>query len=486
MENTTDNIEGLFPKGIDHQETDDRKRVLIIFPSFHENLYGAKWKKSESPFAPLGLNYLATPLLKAGYHVRIIDFQVDHLNEVQYFNSFLNTDFVLISCFTFAISIIQKIIHDIKITNEKAIIICGGPYCNETQKHIDNADLTVFGEADQMIVKLLNLLAGKKTLADIPGLCYKLDGKLKKNPGILSVENLDFVDIPSFDLTKNKDYGYIYGIKLKKFFPVITTRGCTFKCSFCTYQNVKYRERSVENVIEEIKLRVWEGAKYIVLCDDNFLLHKKRANAIFEQIIQSKLNIKIIIQGRVDIIDHDLALKMKQANVIMLIFGIESVNQDVLDFYNKKITIDKIKRVIEIVNNVGIITISGLIIGAPLEEMRHFENIIEFFRKVPQDFINVNILRYQYPSPLWIRAHDKGFIKDDEVLVYADERFSNFAYDDLLRIQNKIIKSFYNNPWRIGRIVYKVSRHFGIFVVFKVLSTYMSKTIYRTPHEFHR
>ena len=119
----------------------------------------------------------------------------------------------------------------------------------------------------------------------------------------------------------------------------------------------------------------------LVFCDDNFLLHTKRANAIFDYIIKRKLNIKIIIQGRVDMIDYSLALKMKQANVIMLIFGIESVNQDVLDFYNKKTTIEKIKQVIEIVNNVGIITISGLIIGAPIEEMKHFENIIEFFNK---------------------------------------------------------------------------------------------------------
>jgi len=459
---------------------------LILFPPFHDYLYGEKWKKSESPFAPLGLNYLATPLVKTGYQVSIIDFQVDHLNKVQYFNSFKNTDYVLISCFTFAHNIIQKIIRDIKTANNKAVIICGGPLCNETQKHIDNADLTVFGEADLMIVKILELISGEKSLENIPGLCYKHNGTLKKNPGIMEVENLDLVDIPLFDLTSDKDYGYVYGIKLKNFFPVITTRGCPYKCSFCTFQNVKYRERSVENVIQEINIRVDAGAKYIVFCDDNFLLHTKRANAIFDYIINNKLDIKIIIQGRVDMIDHSLALKMKQANVIMLIFGIESVNQDVLDFYNKKITIEKIRQVIEIVNSFGIITISGLIIGAPVEEMKHFDNIIEFFSEAPQDFINVNILRYQFPSPLWIQANITGFIKDDEMLVYADEKLSNFSYDALLEIQKRIIKTFYNNPRRIVRIVYKVSKHFGIYMVFKILFIYLSKTIYRTPQEFHR
>ena len=153
------------------------KRVLILFSPFNDHLYGEEWKKSESPFAPLGLLYLATPLVKAGYIVSIIDFQVDHLNKAQYFNNYKNADWALISCYTFANNNIQKIIHDIKITNDKAIIICGGPLCNETQNQIDNSDITVFGEADLMIAKILEMISEKKKLAEIPGLCYKQKGK---------------------------------------------------------------------------------------------------------------------------------------------------------------------------------------------------------------------------------------------------------------------------------------------------------------------
>ncbi len=461
------------------------KRVLILFPPFNDHLYGEKWRKSDSPFAPLGLFYLATPLVKAGYIVSIIDFQVDHLNKVQYFNNYENADWILISCFTFANNNIQKIIHDIKITNDKAIIICGGPLCNETQNQIDNSDITVFGEADLMISKILELVSEKKSLAGIPGLCYKHKGKYIKNPGILEVENLDYVDFPLFNLTANKNYGYIYGVKLKNLASIITTRGCPFKCIFCTYQNVKYRERSVDNVIQEIKMRVDAGAEYIVFCDDNFLLNRNRVNAILDNIIRSKIKTKFIIQGRVDIIDYDLFLKMKQANVIIIIFGIESVNQNILDFYNKKTTIKKIEQVIENANRVGIITVSGLIIGAPGEKMKHFDNTIEFFKKVSQDFININILRYQYPSPLWVQANMNGLIKDDEKVVYANEKLSNFSYEKLLKIQKKIIKSFYNNPRRITRLVYKLSNHFGIIILFKILMIYLSKTIYRPSQEFH-
>jgi radical SAM superfamily enzyme YgiQ (UPF0313 family) len=463
-----------------------RKRVLMLFPPFHPIFYGEKWRKSESIFPPLGLLYIATPLVKAGYSVKIIDLQVDYLSKHQYFDNIENSDFVLISCFTFAIENIQKIILDIKSANEKTKIICGGPYCNETKKHIENADFTLFGEADQVIVNLLELISQNKSLTGIPGLCYNIDGSITENPGVLIPEKLDDLDPPLFDLVKNKNYGYVFGIRLKNTYPIITTRGCPFRCTFCTFQNVKYRERSVENVTVEIKMRVDSGAKYLIICDDNFLLNRSRVYSIFDYIIKNKLKIKIIIQGRVDIVDYELCLKMKQANVIMLIFGIENVNQDVLDYYNKKTNIEKIRKAIGILNSLGILTSSGIIIGSPIEGHAHFENIIEFFRDTPQDFINVNILRYQYPSPLWIQANAEGLINTDEKFVYANEKLSKFSFEELLGIQKKIIRSFYNNPKRIIRLIYKLSKHFGLNIIFKIIIIYTSKAIYRPPQEFHK
>jgi len=458
----------------------------MIFPPFHTHFYGEEWKKSESVFPPLGLLYIATPLVKAGYNVRILDLQVDGLSKHQYFEHIKNSDFVLISCFTFAFENIQNIIHDIKSTNKKTKIICGGPYCNETKKHIENADYTLFGEADQVIVNLLELISQNKSLSGIPGLCYRRNGSITENPGVLIPENLDDLDPPLFDLVENKNYGYVYGIRLKNIYPIITTRGCPFKCAFCTFQNVKYRERSVENVTAEIKIRVDAGAKYLVICDDNFLLNRHRVYSIFEYIIKNKLKIKIIIQGRVDIVDYELCKKMKQANVIMLIFGIENVNQDVLDFYNKKTNIEKIREAIGNLNSLGILTSSGIIIGSPIEGHAHFENIIEFFKNTPQDFINVNILRYQYPSPLWIHANAEGLINEDEKFVYANEKLSKFSFEELLGIQKKIIRSFYNNPKRIIRLIYKLSWHFGLNIIFKIITIYMSKAIYRPPQDFHK
>ena len=85
------------------------------------------------------------------------------------------------------------------------------------------------------------------------------------------VDNLDLSDNPAIDLIKNKNYGRIIpGLKLR-IAPIITSRGCPYRCKFCTYKlHPKYRERSVGNVVNEIKQLNEQGYDFVFFCDDNF------------------------------------------------------------------------------------------------------------------------------------------------------------------------------------------------------------------------
>jgi anaerobic magnesium-protoporphyrin IX monomethyl ester cyclase len=466
------------------KETQARE-VLLLFPPLQEHIYGDKWKLTESPTAPLGLLYLATPIIKAGYNVHFVDLMVDKLEKEQYFNILRNSDFILITCYTQTLYNVKRIINDIRRINKKAFIICGGPYCTETENHVEGSDLTVYGEADLMIAKILDLVLSKKSLDCIPGLSYIKNGKLIRNSGALLIEDLDLIAPPLFDLAKNKNYGYLYGLRVDGMAAIITSRGCPFQCTFCNYQRVRYRKRSVDKVIQEIKMRVEDGARYIVFYDDNFLLNKDRTIELMDEIIRNKFNLKIAIIGRTDLADYNLYKKLKEAGVILMIIGIESANQDVLDFYNKKTTVEKIKRAIIIANKVGIITFGNIIIGAPLEKKDHFYTNKKFLQEVPLDFLSVHILHYTYPSPLWNDAYKKNLITENDIVVAADKKLSNFSKEELIKAQDELIKSFYNNPKRILRLAYKLSRNLGVRFILKLLKLFNSKTIYRTPENFH-
>lgn len=435
--------------------------------------------------APLGLMYLATPLIKAEYHVKFVDFTVDRMEKDQYFRELENSHFILISCYTHTLKNAKKIIQDVRQVNKNAVIVCGGPYCTETQNHVEGADVCVFGEADLEIVNILDSLSTNKSMDDIPGLSYQRNGKLIRTEGKLLIENLDLIEPPSMDISKDKNYGYIYGEKVDGIYAIMSSRGCPFSCTFCSYQKKKYRERSVDNVIQEIKMRVEEGARYIIFYDDNFLMRREHVIEIMDKIIENKINLKITIQGRVDLADLDLYKKLKEAGVIIMLYGIESANQDVLDYYNKKTTVEKAKRAITLANQVGIITFGNIIIGAPLEERKHFEINKKFLKEVPLDLLSVHILQYIYPLRIWTEAYEKGLIGRDEIVVAADERLSHFSHEELRKMEIELVKSFYNNPQRILRIARKFWKNLGIKFIWTLFRLYLGRKIYRTAEKFH-
>ncbi len=462
-----------------------RKKVLLLFPSMQETIYGDEWRPTESPTPPLGLMYLTTPLIKAGYQVNFVDFTVDQLKEEDYFSLLKNSDFVLISCYSQALPNIHKIISDVRAINNDAWVVCGGPHCNETEHHVRGSDVTVYGEAEQVIVKILDRILSRGSFNDIPGISYSENGKLIRNPGFQAIEDLDSIDPPSFDLAKNKKYGWLYGVKVNHMAGIISSRGCPFECTFCTFRRVRYRERSIDKVIQEIKRRVDEGAKYLIFYDDNFLMRKERIVELMDEIINNKLDLKIALQGRVDLVDLELFKKFKQAGVIIMIFGIESGNQDVLDFYKKQTTVEKIKRAIALANQCGMLTFGTFIIGAPMENGSHFETNKKFFKEVPLDLVSIHILDYVYGSPLWDDAYQKGLIHKNEILVAADKKLSNFSTEEWARVQNELIRSFYNNPKRILRLLYKFVTILSLSFIVKLIKIFVRGTIYRSSNTFH-
>jgi radical SAM superfamily enzyme YgiQ (UPF0313 family) len=241
----------------------------------------------------------------------------------------------------------------------------------------------------------------------------------------------------------------------------------------------------VDKVILEIQRRIEEGAKYIVFFDDNFLLRRNRTVEIMDKIIEHKFPVKFAIQGRVDLADNDLYRKFKKAGVRIMIFGVESANQDVLDFYKKDTTVQKIRKAIALADQRGLITFGTLIVGAPMESYRHFEADKRFFREVPLDVVSIHILDYCCGSVLWEDACKKGLIDKKEILVAADKRLSNFSTEELAGVQNELIRSFYNDPKRILRLLYKFTTILGASFIFKLMKMFLRGTIYRSSNTFH-
>jgi radical SAM superfamily enzyme YgiQ (UPF0313 family) len=211
--------------------------------------------------------------------------------------------------------------------------------------------------------------------------------------------------------------------------------------------------RSIENVINEF-IEINQKYKSVLIVDDNFLVDKKRAHKIFDGIIENGIDLELSIDGaRVDSADRDLYIKMKKAGVRLLHFGLESGNQDVLDFYRKEITIPQIRKAINLCNEMKFFSIGSFILGAPFETKRHIENTIKFACSLPLDIAVFFPLGYQRGSDLYNEAVKNGKMKKDERGTLADSRkgLGNFTTEELIKYCEKATKRFYYRPSYISR-----------------------------------
>lgn len=453
------------------------KKVLLINAPLENLEFGKTWKPTDVLTPPLGLMYLAHPLISHGFQVTFIDLNVERYEKAQFIKALKTADFILFYCYTFSMKNIFKIMEMIKKVNRKGSILCGGPYCNFSQKYVPGSDLTVVGEAEDVIVEILTRISSDLPLSSIPGLIYPQNGTITRNNGILQAIDINASRHATWNLTQEKAYGSFFGNRVKDITGMVCSRGCPYRCNFCTNKGIiPHRSRSPENVVAELKDLHKKGVKFVVFFDEHFLINKQWVNEILNRIILAKINLRYILQCRVDSVELRLFKKLRKAGVIGVIFGIENANQDVLDFYEKRIDLDMINNALKISSKLGFLTGGFFMLGSPLEDEEHFEINKNFLRKAPLDYLNVNILRYYEGTKLWKDALRRGILKKNETIVYANEKLSNLSYPEWLQLKDYLLKDFYSQPGRVSRLILKCTR-FGLFpLVAKTL--WYSKNIF--------
>ena len=435
-----------------------RVLLLNVAPGFRFfNLEKSVLTKS-SYFPPLGLLYVGSVLENNGHKVEIVDFLAEKDPYESLKKSLNNVDAVGISVYTRSYQESEETACKIKEIDSDLPIIIGGPHCifypEKSLKEIPSADISVEGDGEAAVNEITSALKGKKELSDVPGIHFRKKKEIKKGKEPAVIDDLDTIAFPARHLVEKYDYGKIknsYFFK-PRFTSMITSRGCPFKCRFCTRyvtgMNV-FRKRSVENVVKEI---VEIDKKYgsVMIVDDNFLSDTKRVSKIMDKLIENKTNIDLMIEGaRIDSASYDLYKKMKKAGVKHLDFGIESGNQDVLDFYNKNITIDQIRKAMNLSKKMKFRTVANFIIGAPIETKEHIENTIDFACSLPIDLVIFSPLAYTQGSDLWMEAVKNGKItEDDGYMVIADSKrgLGNFTTEELQNYCKDAFKKFYLRP----------------------------------------
>jgi len=446
-------------------------KFLFISPISGKYSLSRKKKISFGSYLPpIGMLYVASSLENDGHNLEVIDYHFEEKPEEKIQKSLSSYDAIGLCVHSNSCSESASVAKIIKIDNPDIPIIIGGPHCtfhpNNCLDDIPDADISIEGEGEYAIKDIVKALNGEKKLSEGIGIYYRKNGEIKKGKQAEVIMDLDSLSFPARHLVDKYKYGRMNGVYFgkQKFTTMVTSRGCPFRCKFCTRHVTTmetFRQRSAENILKEFQ-EINDKFRSLMIIDDNFLADTKRAHRIMDGLVEMDLGLDIFIGGaRVDTAERELYKKMKNVGVKFIGFGIESGNQDVLDFYNKRITISQIRNAVNLAQEMDFMTMGSFILGAPIETEEHINKTIDFACSLPLDFSFFNPLCYQYGSDLWREAIESGKISENGYSHYADSRknLSNFTIEELENFCGKGFKKFYLRPnFIIGQFVKALTR----------------------------
>ena len=148
---------------------------------------------------------------------------------------------------------------------------------------------------------------------------------------------------------------------------------------------------------------------------------------------------------------------MKKAGVTFISYGIESGNQDVLDFYNKQITLQQIQEATSLAREMGFFLSASFILGAPIETKQHIENTIKYACSLPIDIASFAPLGYIRGSRLWVEAVENNKISSDIFMADSDslKGLGNFTREELIAYIIQAHKTFYFRPTYLFSQIYR-------------------------------
>ena len=196
-----------------------------------------------------------------------------------------------------------------------------------------------------------------------------------------------------------------------------TSRGCPWPCIFCDipiFNEGKWRSRSPEHVLAELRQLQKDGYGSVYFVDDHFLLKPKRIEAICEGIEKERLTIQWGCEGRVDSSCMELFPAMAKAHCRTLMFGVESGSQKILDRLKKEQTLAETMTAVVAAKKAGIEIVHGFcVVGNPDETEEDMRETFRFIARLPLDTFAFNRLCVYRGTPLWQEYLARGLVTDE-------------------------------------------------------------------------
>jgi len=443
-------------------------------------LISPKWNQLVNSYPSLGLGYLAAVLEQRGHRAAIFDFGLDPrrplADEVADVLAF-QPDLIGLTSMTSAYHSVEQTIELLRAGTQATLVI-GGPHATvfpeRTLREQPALDYLVFGEGEETLLELVDVVEGRRAAESVAGLCFRRAGEVVRNAERPLIRDLDALPLPARHLFQLERYP-LYGPDGERMLTVLSSRGCPFNCSYCFKGIVgrTYRQRSPDSLIAELKLLIRTYAiRSFYFIDDLFALDLKRLDALLERILQEKLDIAWQCLARVDRVNPEVLRKMAAAGCRQIHYGIESGNQAILDQIGKRITLTQVEQAVRWTAAAGIRAKGYFMLGLPGDTEETMQQTIDFAGRLDLDDAMFSLttpfpgtrlwdeLVARRPETAWNQDFSKAFYYNsytEEIAPFlnvsqvSDERLSRLAQRARARFDESKRRRKYER--RLGKVL---------------------------------
>ncbi len=404
-------------------------KVLLLNPPGPFCRAGSRWPHSRKqqktgidyhPF-PFGLGYAASRLRADGHEVRLIDciasgVDMPALREIA---ASFHPDIVFMETSA------PSFLVDVDTMRQLATpCIAGGAHATATwQEHIEAGfAAVVHGEYDQAITEAI-------TLKPQPWLALPESQPTAYAP---LVQDLDAIPYPAWDLMPMEKYNDAFCLGCSV--TVLSSRGCTHRCEFCTLAHFhgqrNYRARDPERVCDEIAEMV---ARYhpdeIYFDDDSVTLNRKHILGLCEAYRNRGFGIPFTFMGHATA-DREILEAMAAAGCRAYKFGVESADPEVLRQIPKTLDLANVIQTANDCRRLGILTHATYLLGLPGETRESAKRTIEFALRLHTHTLQFAIVTPYPGTPLYERAKKNGWLITEDWRNFDPAGKSVLSYPD--------------------------------------------------------
>ena len=310
---------------------------------------------------------------------------------------------------------ILEIIDFIKQYNRSAKIIVGGPYVTNLTRSagyreqgaleyaLESMGADFYVNSSQGEAALVNIIKALKTnspVHQIRNIFYKT-GDMSYTPTAVSREDNR--------LAENTVKWDLFANRLRSFVNLRTAISCPFSCAFCGFPQRagKYQVIEVDDVETELNLlKEIPAVKHLAFIDDTFNVPLERFKEILRMMIRNNYDFKWHSHFRCQFADPETIELMKESGCEGVFLGIESGSNEILGNMNKKTTVEKYLKGLQLLKDNGILTYGSFIIGFPGETEETVQETIKFITQGGLDFFRVQLWYCEPITPIFKRQEE--------------------------------------------------------------------------------